>query len=133
MIDWGNYLGSSEMEVDPKHIIGRSKNLSYIKQKVCHLGKYITDNIAIEIEDNILDEDENKIELGSSYFSKYQLYRVIEEIFKKRLLCKNRKRTIKKAVGEYYCITIEKPIEDSWPLIIKSNDYYYAIAPTIEV
>lgn len=134
---------SGKIEVEPEHIIGRCKGIRAIKDEICKYnihtrmaepGKYDLDSLQIKIKDETLNqwEDHAKIKIGTALFAKKQIYKVIQEIFKKKILLKDESRAIKKEHGMYYTLTIQKPTNGDYPLIIMTGKYNYVIAPCLE-
>lgn len=143
MLEWKQSGYSPEIEVEPEHIIGRSKgikilkknlatyDLNVCKKKVC---KYKLANLQIEVKDEPLNqwEENAKIKIGTSLFAKKQIYKVIQEMFNKKILLKDESRAIKKEFGMNYTLTVQKPTNGAYPLIVMTKEYAYAIAPCLE-
>ena len=143
MIETWEKAYNSEIEVEPGHIIGRSKGIEILKEKCCKYnintglrepGEYSLDNLQITIKDEKLYpwEDHTKIKIGTALFARVQIYKVIEQIFNKKILLKDESRAIKKEHDMNYTLTIQKPLNGNYPLIIMTKKYNYVIAPCIE-
>lgn len=134
---------SGKIEVEPGHIIGRCKEIQAIKDELCRYnihtgektpGKYDLDSLQIEIKDETLNQWEKhaKIKIGTVLLAKKQIYKVIQEIFNKKILLKDESRAIKKEHGMNYTLTIQKPTNGNYPVIIMTGKYNYVIAPRIK-
>lgn len=142
MIEKWDKAYTSDIETEPSHIIARSKGIQPLKDickyniETCEKqqGIFELDNLQIEISDQELYhwKDYYKIKIGTGLYDKSQIYRVMEQIFNKKILLKDESRAIKKEHGMNYTLTIQKPTNGNYPLIIMHHPYNYIIAPCIE-
>ena len=134
-IMWINYKDG--IECDNNYVIGRHKDMDKLfgtfKQ---NKQDYREEIVSITIEDDDLFEQDNSgdipvFKLGNSFYSRRYIYLLLEELFNKKILIKDKSRPYKSEVEKIYNITCFVPNNSDVPMFIYGDIYNYIIAPYI--
>ena len=134
-IMWINYKDG--IECDNNYVIGRDKDINKLFN-VFRLNKqdYSEEIVSITIEDDDLFKQDNSgdipvFKLGNSFYSRRYIYLLLEELFNKKILIKDKSRPYKSEFEKIYNITCFVPNNSDVPMFIYGDIYDYIIAPYI--
>lgn len=143
MIDWENKI-CNDIQTNIGHTIGRSLDVDKLK-KLCKYdvandykpkqARFRKDMIHVEIDNGDLYSDDSTISVGTTCISLRLLYSVLEEIYRDKLMVKDKSRAVKYRIGKIYVVDVLLPVNGMYPLIILDNqggNYSYIVAPYIE-
>jgi hypothetical protein len=145
-IEWDKRtIAGSEIETDISCIIGRARNPDNLRA-ICKYdvqnsydkkqAEFKKETIKIIVKNESLTDFHRAIfSFGTSRFDKFQIYRVLEELFNKQIIMSDLSRPLKRMIEKELVFDALVPVNGIFPVIILNktvDGFCYIVAPILE-